>query len=64
MPRCDKCRKKGLHIKCKFCDYEYCSSCIQLEKHSCTGIDQKCKEYREDLEKKLAFSPKGKVIKI
>ena len=64
MPPCGHCRKKGLHIPCKFCEHEYCSSCIQLEKHSCTGMEQKRKDCRADLEKKLAFTPKGKVDKI
>jgi hypothetical protein len=60
MPKCKKCRKKGIHLLCNFCKHEYCSSCIQLESHQCPGLLDKCKKDLTHLEKTLVFSPKKK----
>lgn len=60
--KCTHCKKKkGLSVMdCRYCHSNYCSSCIQLEIHNCQGIQSKCKEELDNLEKKLAFSPKKK----
>ena len=53
--RCKNCRKKtSLNgIICKCCSFNYCTSCIQLEKHNCTGIEVKKDETLKLLEDKL-----------
>ena len=53
--RCEKCRKKGIHINCNHCKGNYCSSCIQLEIHKCKGIQSKIDKDLAVLEKTLEF---------
>ena len=37
---CENCKKKcGIPIDCAYCDGKICPKCIQLEKHTCPGID-------------------------
>ena len=38
---CLKCKKKGIPIPCKYCNLSFCSRCIQLEIHNCSGSDIK-----------------------
>ena len=60
--KCEECKKRqGLMVlNCKYCNKNFCSRCIQLEIHHCEGIQSKCKEELDNLEKKLTFSPKKK----
>ena len=54
---CFKCKKKGIPINCKYCNYGFCSRCIVLEIHNCEGIKHK-KE--KELNNKLEFVPDKK----
>lgn len=38
--KCPSCKRKMgiVSIACKYCTGKYCTSCINLEKHSCGGI--------------------------
>ena len=39
MPKCEHCvRKNHLLFECKFCNYHYCSKCVQYEIHECDNI--------------------------
>ena len=51
--RCEACNKKCIPINCSYCIHDYCSSCIQLEIHKCSGLTKKCKNLVENLEKSL-----------
>lgn len=52
--RCLNCTKKmTLSIKCKFCDDNYCVSCIQQEVHRCKKIDSLISKLSTELENKL-----------
>ena len=61
---CDKCKKKGIPIDCNYCPGKYCSSCINLEEHTCEGIICKQENSRKLLEKKLITVVAPKVVKI
>jgi predicted nucleic acid binding AN1-type Zn finger protein len=51
---CDKCNCKGiLKLHCKYCSGEFCTSCILLENHECTGIEQKQNQELSNLRKRL-----------
>jgi predicted nucleic acid binding AN1-type Zn finger protein len=36
--KCQCCKKKLAMINCKGCNSIFCSGCIQMELHSCTGL--------------------------
>ncbi len=56
---CDKCRKKGIPILCKYCSKSFCTRCIQLEIHKCDGLDDKRKLELSALSKAIDYtSPK------
>ena len=51
---CDQCKRKGfLKLHCKYCSGEFCTSCILLEKHNCTGMDKKQNQEISNLRKRL-----------
>ena len=55
MVRCYSCNKKTrlLEIECKWCKNLFCTSCIAIEAHSCSGKDL-CKSAKQELlEKQL-----------
>jgi hypothetical protein len=56
MTRCNKCRKKGIPIKCNYCINSYCTACIQIEIHGCDGKHLQIKKSIDNLKKQLAFS--------
>ena len=60
--KCDQCKKKQglLCLDCKYCERHFCTRCIHLEAHACTGMAIKCEESLNNLEKRIAFSPKKK----
>jgi predicted nucleic acid binding AN1-type Zn finger protein len=64
MARCVNCKKKGIPITCKYCTNGYCSSCIQLEIHKCSGIETKNNEEKTNLEKKLIRVEASRIVKI
>lgn len=52
--RCFNCiRRTTLTMKCKFCDENYCVSCIQQEVHVCKKIDRLIEKLSTELENKL-----------
>ncbi len=57
---CFKCKKKGIPINCKYCNYDFCSRCIILEIHNCKGIEQKKDLELNQLNKKLEFTSNKK----
>jgi hypothetical protein len=65
--RCYNCnKKKAILLDCKYCYNGFCSSCIEIIKHSCPNIEDCRKRKRDELKKKL-YSEKcvdSKVIKI
>ena len=61
---CDKCKKKGIPIKCNFCIGSYCPRCIQLEIHICRGIEKSKDKHIEKLKTQLAFEPSKQVTSI
>jgi|UniRef100_A0A6C0CNC9 predicted nucleic acid binding AN1-type Zn finger protein len=59
--RCAWCKKKSsVPIHCKYCDGEFCTSCYNLEKHQCMGLQLKKEEDLKNLEKKLEYKPEKK----
>jgi predicted nucleic acid binding AN1-type Zn finger protein len=52
---CDKCKRKGVPIDCKYCEQHFCPRCIQLEVHNCDGIQKRKDEHLKQLEKQLEF---------
>ena len=57
---CFKCKKKGIPINSKYCNYDFCSRCIVLEIHNCEGIKQKKEKELKELNNKLEFVPDKK----
>lgn len=55
MTKCENCRKKvGVTgIKCKFCNMNLCTACLQLEIHHCKNIQQSVKQKKDQIEKSL-----------
>ena len=53
--RCENCKKsKQLCMKCKYCECDYCSRCIQLEIHKCPNLT----EYSKDIRLVKVVAPK------
>ena len=61
---CDRCKRKGIPIKCAYCPGEYCVRCMPLEVHECEGVTLKKELQRKELEKKMAFEAPPKLAKI
>ena len=61
---CFKCKNKGIPINCKYCNLRFCSKCIQLEIHNCSGLKLKKENSLKNLKKELKFktSPKIEII--
>jgi hypothetical protein len=57
---CFKCKKKGIPIPCKYCNLSFCSRCIQLEIHNCSGSDIKKQDSLEKLKCQLKFEKEKK----
>lgn len=51
--RCSHCRKKTITLVCKWCNHDYCSSCIQIETHVCSNIEEAIVYKKEVLQNKL-----------
>ena len=52
--RCNKCRmKRPLLSRCKYCDMDFCFSCLQFEVHSCRGYEKMRDEKKTVLNKRL-----------
>jgi len=59
--RCLNCEKRmTLAMKCKYCEDNYCVSCIQQEVHHCKKIDRLIDKLSNELATKLC---KEKCIK-
>ena len=65
--RCNKCsKKKSILLECKYCNISFCSSCIELDIHSCENKNECRKRKLKELENDLlsAKQEKNKIIKI
>lgn len=62
--KCLKCRTKMGMLKCKECSGNFCCGCIQLEVHTCTGLEAKKKEEKQLLEKRLPVIIASKIEKL
>lgn len=58
---CERCKKKGIPIKCKYCDGSYCTRCMALEIHECPGLEKKIENDRIILTKKMEYTPPRKL---
>jgi len=47
------CRHKNRFLKCRECMGNFCAGCIQLEVHNCPKLDERSKNEKENLSKKL-----------
>lgn len=58
------CRHKPKILKCKSCQGMFCTGCIQLEVHSCPGIEFQKQIERANLSKNLVkvIAPKVQPI--
>ncbi len=67
MPRCVCCKRRN-HLKmvCKWCNIEFCPTCIAYEIHSCKNISDMKDDYNRHNEELLIKNKvdKVKVIKI
>ena len=62
---CQRCKKKcGVPMNCKYCGGDFCMKCFRLEKHDCTGQEEKMRKDRENLTKRMAYEPPPKCLKI
>lgn len=59
--KCQRCRRMFALIRCKYCDRDFCSRCIQLEIHECENIEQKKNELVATLKEKLIALRPSKV---
>ena len=58
--RCEQCRKKCIHILCKFCSSDFCSSCVQPEIHKCSKMKKMIQQKRKTLENNLIIEKEKK----
>ena len=59
--KCDHCKRKKMTMKCKYCDNDYCPSCIQLETHKCEHVAKYVESRKQELEQQLTSSSTTKV---
>lgn len=59
-----KCPHKPKILKCRECQRAFCSRCIQLEVHFCPKLDERSKNEKENLAKKLVKVVAPKVAAI
>ena len=61
--KCTQCKKKigFCGIDCKYCGGGFCSRCIQLEIHACSGMSAKKIEEIINLGKKLPLIESKKI---
>ena len=50
--RCQHCKRVSI-LKCKYCQFDFCSGCIQLEVHGCKNLQDKVDELVDTLKSKL-----------
>ena len=48
---CLKCKKKGIPMICKYCNLGFCSRCILLEMHDCSGAELKKQDTLKNLKR-------------
>lgn len=52
--KCKCCnRKKGMSLKCKYCEKNFCTACILPEKHQCSNQQDVKKMSKQELENQL-----------
>ena len=59
---CDRCKRKGIPIKCAYCPGEYCIRCMPLDVHVCEGVSLKKELQRKELENNLLLQILWKFI--
>ena len=62
MPKCITCTRKyssTMGFTCKYCNFEFCVSCISVDIHKCRYIDTRNVSLREQLSNKLT---QGKTV--
>jgi len=62
--KCRFCSKKPGMLKCRGCQVDYCSGCIQLESHCCVGLEDVKRAEIERLTFSLPAIVKPKVDKL
>ena len=58
MPKCINCNRKyasTMGFSCKYCNSEFCVSCISAETHKCFNIATRDSVLRDQLSKKLIY---------
>ena len=58
--RCQHCKRVSI-LKCKYCHFDFCSGCIQLEIHGCTNLQDKVDELTSVLKSKLPTVKASKI---
>ena len=58
---CLKCKKKGIPMICKYYNLGFCSRCILLEMHDCSGAELKKQDTLKNLKTQLEFKKPPKV---
>ena len=53
MVKCHLCKKKGCFIECKYCNYVYCTRCLQPEMHECKQLMSCIENKKKMFEKSL-----------
>jgi hypothetical protein len=61
--KCEQCKRTPAILKCKECSCSFCCGCIQLEVHSCEGINKKKIQDLALLESKLKLVIAEKVTR-
>lgn len=62
--KCLHCKKHSGIINCKGCKGVFCSGCIQLETHMCSGLEHIKHQEREKLANSLPLVITPKVYKL
>ena len=61
--KCFCCHKKLGMINCKGCKGTFCSGCIQLENHACTGLESIRKQELQKLANNMPVVCAAKIEK-
>ena len=53
MTRCHSCNKKSAILICSYCKFNFCTSCIHIESHSCINTNLCIIKSKQNLETQL-----------
>lgn len=62
--KCICCKRKLAMINCKGCKGIFCSGCILMEEHACTGMEAVKTAEREKLAKSMPVVCASKISKL